>query len=160
MTSRFCYYPTHRYSPKKRMGGFTLIEVSISALILAIALVGLIALQISTTRVNQGAFQRTQGVMLANFIIDAMRANRQAALAGDYDFGTGTQPKCNAPLGTSLADKDLTFWFSKVKETFPIEDKTCAFINCNGDSCTVRIQWEGTITTNDQAQAVELSTRL
>lgn len=56
--------------------GFTLIEVLVSLVILAIGLLGVAGLQNRSLSGNQGALYRSQAVLYANDIIERMRVNR------------------------------------------------------------------------------------
>ena len=60
----------------KIMNGFTLIEVLISVIILAIGLLGIAAMQMSGIKTNDSAYLRSQASVMAYEIIDRMRANR------------------------------------------------------------------------------------
>lgn len=65
--------------------GFTLIEVLITILIMAVGLMGLSAMQLTSLKVNQGAYYRSQASVLASDILDRMRANRAGFDSGGYD---------------------------------------------------------------------------
>lgn len=97
--------------------GFTLIEVLITIIILAIGLLGLAALQLNALRNNTTAYERTQATMLAYDIVDRMRANRDAANAGSYNTALDTTPPAQNCTGTGqncsnieLAQHDLSLW--------------------------------------------------
>ena len=55
--------------------GFTLIEVLIAMLVLAVSLLGLAGLQATSLRNNQSAYNRSQATQLAYDLADRMRAN-------------------------------------------------------------------------------------
>ncbi|MYM64590.1 type IV pilus modification protein PilV [Pseudomaricurvus sp. HS19] len=71
--------------PAKRQSGFSMLEVLIAILVLAIGLLGVSAMQLSSLKVNQGAYYRSQAVMVASEVLDRLRANRDAYLGGAYD---------------------------------------------------------------------------
>lgn len=63
-----------------RQQGIGLVEVLITIVILAVGLLGIAALQLMSKRSNFEATERSAATMLANFIVERMRAN-PAALA-------------------------------------------------------------------------------
>ena len=86
--------------------GFTLIEVLVTMLILSIGLMGMAGLQAVSLKMNQSAHLSSQATFLAYDIIDRMRANRSAALKGDYEMTLG----CTAPTATGVVQDDLENW--------------------------------------------------
>ena len=71
----------------RRPCGFSLIEVLVAILVLAVGLLGYALLQTMTVRLTQSSNQRTQATNLACDMLDQMRANRMAApqYTGAYD---------------------------------------------------------------------------
>jgi len=59
--------------------GFTLLEILIAVLILAIGLLGFAALQISAVNAGQEGYFRSQGLLIAESLADKIRANRDYA---------------------------------------------------------------------------------
>lgn len=59
----------------KKHNGFTLIEVLIAMMLLAVGLLGLAALQAHSLKNNQSAYYRSQATQLAYDIADRMRVN-------------------------------------------------------------------------------------
>lgn len=86
--------------------GFSLVEVLVALVILSIGLLGLAGLQTRGVRDNHGAYLRTQATLHAKDLVDRMRANRSAALAGDYDVDFGA----NVAPGATVASQDLSQW--------------------------------------------------
>lgn len=100
-------------APLRRNAGFTLLEILIALLVLSIGLLGLAALQAATVQFNHSAFLRSQATNLAYDIVDRMRANRAAALNGDYDgVFASPAPACNAPAAApaTIAAADVGAW--------------------------------------------------
>jgi len=58
--------------------GFTLMEILISIVIIAIGLLGMVGLQVTTLKNNNNSSMRTQATFLAEGMADRMRANRGA----------------------------------------------------------------------------------
>ena len=118
-----------------RQHGFSMIEVLIAILVLAIGLLGMAHMQASGMRSTHGAYIRTQATVLAGSIIDSMRANATAARSGNYDVafgGTGT-------AGTIEGD-DLITWKNDLGALLPGGDGQ---ITTTGSDVTVEISWTG-----------------
>lgn len=130
-----------------RFRGFTLIESLVALLIMSIGLLGVAALQLASLQANHGAFQRTQATFLAQDIVDRMRANRDAAIAGQYDIEFGDAPP-TTPSNT--AEIDLAAWRNRLVATLPAGASTAATSQPSGeiatdaatDTITVRIRWD------------------
>ena len=86
-----------------RNRGFSLIEVLVAMLLLSIGLLGVAGMQALSVQMNVSAGQSSQATFLGYDIVDRMRANRMAALKGDYDRDLS----CTVPTGTTVADIDL-----------------------------------------------------
>ena len=62
-----------RSRPAER--GFTLVEILVTVVLISVGLLGVAAMQLTTLRGNQDSYVRTQANVLANDILDRMRAN-------------------------------------------------------------------------------------
>ncbi|QEP43335.1 type IV pilus modification protein PilV [Ectothiorhodospiraceae bacterium BW-2] len=118
----------------RQQAGFGLIEVLITALILATGLLGLASLQAESLRANHSASLRSQASYFSYDIIDRMRANRQQALNGQYDIALGV-----VPTGGSVAEVDLLEWKMALAATLPLGDGA---VERSGSQVTVTIQWD------------------
>lgn len=135
--------------------GFSLIEVLVALLVLSVGLLGLAALQTVALKSNHSAYHRSQATFLAYDMLDRMRANRNAAMAGDYNIAMNESPAS----GTTVAAQDLTDWINNdVAQYIPSGDGA---ISCDANGlCTVTVQWDesragGTATAgSDTAQFV------
>ena len=127
-------FPFHN---KKHLSGFTLLEVMIALLVLSIGLLGIAALQANSLKVNHGAYQRSQAIFLAYDMMDRLRANRTAALAGQCDIAMG------ATLGgTDMCDVDVNDWQNNfVGALLPTGQ---GFIDCTttANICVITVQWD------------------
>ena len=108
----------------RNQGGFTLIEVLVSAIILAIGLVGVAALQALALQNNQSAFMRSQATTLAYDLADRLRSNVDGANAGFYvPANAAMVAGCSTPSGCSpdqLAQHDLAEWNNAIATYLPM----------------------------------------
>ena len=118
----------------QKQTGFTLIEVLVTVVILAVGLFGLAGLQATSLKFNSTAYQRSQATSLAYDIADRMRANVVAARGGNYDIALGVA----ASGGTTLAAIDLQEWRRALANTLPSGTGSIAV---NGNVFTIIIQW-------------------
>lgn len=68
---------------RRRQSGLGMIEILVAVLILSIGLLGLAAMQVTSTKMTTQAQQKTQAILLAQDLIERVRANRDNA--ADYD---------------------------------------------------------------------------
>ena len=113
--------------------GFTLIEVLIAVLLLSIGLLGLAGLQMASLKNNGSAMNRSQATWIAYDVLDRMRANRTAALNGDYDIALGA----TAPSGSSRTDVDLQAWKNELS-SLPGGDGA---VKTSSNTVTVLVRW-------------------
>lgn len=132
--------------------GFALIETLVAVLVLAVGLLGMASLQMNTIRTTRSSEFRSQAVMLSYYILDAMRADREGALGGNYNTaGNSTLPLqsvCNATgiTGTSLPDNTRKQWVTSLRSTIGDSDSTCGGIHCQADGeCTIQVKWDDTL---------------
>ncbi len=89
----------------KRHQGVSLLEIMIAVLVLSIGILGMATLQLQALKSNQSALTRTEATQFGYMITDMMRANRSAALLGQYNVGLG-----EAASGSSMAIQDVQYW--------------------------------------------------
>ncbi len=64
---------------KTHSQGFTLVEVMVAVVILAIGLLGMATLMMNSLQSNESAYSRSQATLLAYDILDRMRVNKVAS---------------------------------------------------------------------------------
>lgn len=126
--------------------GFTLIEVLIAMLVLAVGLLGLAGLQATSLRNNQSAYNRSQAIQLAYDLADRMRAN--VVGAGTYTAiippsMAVAQADCLTVSATcttaAMAQNDLFEWSNAVTTTLPSGAGT---ITVAAGVYTIAITWD------------------
>lgn len=93
--------------------------------VLSIGLLGLAGLQATGLKSNNSAYQRSQANILANEILDRMRANQAGVNAGDYDDpysgGTPSDPGCitSGCSVANMAQYDVYEWDNRMSTVLP-----------------------------------------
>ncbi len=111
--------------PQKKQQGVGLIEVLTSMLVLSIGVLGMISVQSRSVQFNQGAMYESKAAVLANDIMDRIRANPdqasryritlgESASQGTDCFGAGAN--CTE---SNMADYDVASWRTEIAENLP-----------------------------------------
>ena len=132
-----------------RQSGFSLLEVLITIVIMAIGLLGLAGLTAASMRNSHGSYNRSQAVWLSYDMADRMRANRASAVAGNYN----TALAAAAPGGGSVSATDLGQWKAAVAQL----PGGRGAVNFNGATrqVTVTVEWNETRAAGSAATAAD-----
>lgn len=132
--------------------GFSLIEVLVAVLIVAVGVLGIVGLQLVTMRTNSSAMLRSQATQYAYNIIDRARANPGANYVIALAAAPPAAPACDGAGANctrqQMATYDLAGWFTDLG-TLPGGDGA---ITLTGDVIAVTVQW------NDSRDAVPVPT--
>jgi type IV pilus assembly protein PilV len=130
--------------------GFSLVEVLVTILVIALGLLGNASLMIRAAKTNQGGLFRTQAVTLSQEIAERMEANAVASLTGNYAVAAGVEvtsgfdcaaAQCNA---TNLATYDLATWQASVATALPGADwiiTQTSGVGANPAVYTIQVNW-------------------
>ena len=119
----------HFQSGLRHQLGTSLVEALVTAVVMAIGLLGMAGLQTKSIQFNHAAYLRTQVNALASDITERMRAN--AGKVSDYNT-SGT-------AGDDLAKRDVENWKNQVTALLPQGEGE---IICDGDkNCTITLKW-------------------
>ena len=103
--------------------GFTLIEVLVAMVVLAVGLLGVSGLQVTGLRSNHSALMRSQATLFASDMADRIRANNVGFTAGDYNLPTAAATaECGTTTGCTpneMADNDMSLWSADIGITLP-----------------------------------------
>lgn len=122
MTRPICHTLPHRSA------GFTLMEVLISIVVIALGLLGLAGLQVRMQQAEFESYQRSQALVLLYHMVDQVRANRDTAscfaittntTAGTPYVGAGATAPTGCAASTSqnntMADAAIAEWGDLLK---------------------------------------------
>ncbi len=117
--------------------GTSLLEVLVTLVIMAMGLLGLAKLQVNNLRQQQNSLHRTEATLLANDILDSMRAANSVNhdQAGAYVVTTGST---SAAGPNPVATADVSDWKTRIAQALPQGDGS---ISVNGRIATIRIEW-------------------
>lgn len=151
--------------------GLTLLEVLIAVLVFAFGLLGIAGLQASALGNNFVSYQYTQAAILAQSMVERMRANRQGLVETDYSLSAGISPTaqvdCSGGNCKAAADQarwDMAVWYTAVTgnavtnvPTLTAKDSSarlsgalpggataisCPVVFAENEICTVSIYWD------------------
>lgn len=125
--------------------GFSLLEVLVTLVIIAVGMMGFAAMMLNSMKNNRTAMQRSLATLYAYDIIDCMRVNRQVATSGSYtrDF-TDSVPSA----GGTVANNDLYLWLDALSKALPSGQGKISF---TGNTAKVEIKWTETLNSGDNA---------
>jgi len=130
---------THRR--RRDFGGYVLIEALITIVVVSVGLLNVANLVVNSLKAGVSAASRTQAQMLAEDILDRMRANRTAALAvgNPYTLASGTATP-TVTSSSTVATRDLSDWRTAVAENLPGPTSSIS-VNVATGMATVVITW-------------------
>jgi len=145
--------------------GFTLVEVLVALVVLSGGLLGLAAMQATSLKNNQIAYNRGQATQMAYDIADRMRANMADVMLPNPGLiinpnsvyvtinpnAASTKPNCTDTIGCTAADmaeNDLFEWNNAIATTLP--DGTPAItVDAVTQIFTISIRWNENIDSNN-----------
>jgi type IV pilus assembly protein PilV len=130
--------------------GFTLVEVLVALVVLAVGLLGAAAMLLESLQGSRIALERSRAVVLAGDMAERLRANRAAGNAYDTTDGTPDpqlDPACEqAGAGcnaATMAAHDLRRWQDAVAAALPqgVGTVDVAPLSPTANRCTIRLAW-------------------
>ena len=118
----------------RQQRGVSMLEVLISAIILSLGLLGLAGLQMNALRNNQSSMERSMAVVESYSIIDAMRIDRDNAIAGGFNIALDADP-----VEGSFSGNEIGKWRQRLQDL--LGDDASGAIACADSVCTVTVQW-------------------
>jgi type IV pilus assembly protein PilV len=128
-----------------RQRGFGLLETLIAAVVLAIGLLGLASLYAVSLKSADSAQLRTRATLLAEDILERMRANREQAMEGEYDTADLEEiPDGDCADGEDVVACDLKSWRNLITASKGFSNPIDSSIDCGPDICVVTISFDDT----------------
>jgi type IV pilus assembly protein PilV len=130
---------------KKNQSGFSLLEVIITLIIVAIGLLGVAGMQVASIKLADAADVRSRGAVFVNDIVERIRSADRTA---DYTIPLGSTPTPTDPLS-----RDLYEWKTQLANKLPqgdgsiqlITDNACNVASGNLSPCrmyTINVRWD------------------
>jgi type IV pilus assembly protein PilV len=153
----------------RREAGFSMLEILVSILIMAVGTLGFVGLQVRAQVAEMEAYQRGQALILVQDMVDRLNTNRKAA--GCYAITTNTSAgtpslgaggggtSCTASVGTTatraVASQDLVEWNDALLGTAEVLGgnnagsilgaRGCISYDATTNSYRVAVAWAGLV---------------
>ena len=159
----------------KHQKGFSLLEVMIAMMVLAMGLLGAVALQFASAKEQRASQYTSRAALIANEIAERMRTNRLGVEQGFYLNGTSDtyatmsqqalsipapcnpQPSCTTPATSAAID--LAYWQQSARSSLP-QPAVLLLDPANANRRTTRdivVAWAAPIADKDSAGVAVLS---
>lgn len=137
-------YPLHHDSKQR---GFTLIEILITTLIFSFAMLSLTQLQTSASKQANSAALHHSATLQAFSILEQMRVDRIAVLAGQYNVSN----TATVSISATHTNNALQQWQTELANVLP---EGQASIECSATGlCQVSIFWRNIIPSQSESQS-------
>ena len=157
----------------RQAGGFAMIEVLVTMVVLLIGLLGLAGVTARASSAEMESYQRVQGILLAQDMVDRLNANRK--MASCYSNGStgmtvgkgyaGTPTCAGGTPEAAQAVLDLTAWDALLKGSAEVSgtNKIGAMIDARGcirridatnNVYRISVAWQGLARTSAPASAL------
>jgi type IV pilus assembly protein PilV len=145
--------------PAHRSAGFTVIEILVTMMVVAIGVLGAAGLQAFATKISHHGSLRSQAVILGVDLMERIEANNPAAMAGSYapaTWPTAITKDCISEYcqPSELATFDLVQFTQRLQAQLPSASISVAVSGADPVLYTVQINWRERIS-KSSGQAVQ-----
>ncbi len=146
---------------RKRQSGFSLIEVLVATVIMAVGILGVAGLQVVSLQQNRSSLLRSEALQVGNDIIDRMRANPNQAYA-PVTFASAPPSGArdcveNTCTEAQMAEYDIAQWKCMINPVDPDGDTyaICTTLGL-GSAASSLPEGEGEITLSGGIETVQV----
>ncbi|MEE9352747.1 MAG: type IV pilus modification protein PilV [Thiotrichaceae bacterium] len=146
----------------KNSGGFSLIEVLVTLVVLSFSLFSIVTLQIKAQHFNNTARFTTQATLIAHDMLERIRSNPAGLALGSYNLPSATKhTNCytlSGCIASDMAENDMYEWAGSspsgishklpsgaavvcIDSTFDDGDPTSAACDGSGDIYAIKVWW-------------------
>lgn len=130
-----------------QQAGFSLIEVLVALLVLAIGLLGILVMQARGLQLNQAGYLQSQAMFMAEDIVERIRSNQTAIDSYSIDLedsGDDSAGFCDSIVSscsdTEMAAADLFQWKAQLANVLPQGDGRVEIGAASGNLVPVTVQ--------------------
>ena len=153
------------YANRLGQRGFTIVEALVALVVLAVGMLGIASLYVTTLRASGSAMSRMQAINLASDLGDRIRANRTAedgyagAAAANGTTCIGTGATCTP---AQMAAHDLFVWQAAIQQALPGAPAGTVTVDTGTNPTTyqIRVLWVEAGGTPETAQSYTLSMQI
>lgn len=146
-------------STSHTQAGLSLVEVLVSIVVISFGLLGVASLQITGLKNNHSALYRTTATVLAHDMLDRMRANKSAMIAGSYDTGGSFKGGSDAPSTPStMVQRDMKDWLTTIDKRLP-SGKGKIEATAGSSVLRITIQWDDQRGTGGSTNSMSIETQ-
>ncbi len=127
----------NRCGSSSHQTGVTMIEVLVAILVSVIGLFSVMKLQLTAVTNTHSSLFRSQAAIITSAMVDQLRANPTAAVAGSYDITLSG----SAPTSGGLEVADVAQWRADLAATLPAGTGSISCISATA-ICTLVAQWD------------------
>ena len=140
---------------KRDQSGLGMIEILVALVLLSMGLLGMAAMQMTSTKMTAQAQYKTQALLLAQDMVERVRANRNNAQnsPGSYSINMDGSETCETdftPGGSNVATNDTQEWVNSVRCLLPDGQGTVA-VSTTPDTVNMTLSWETRMAEDDDA---------